>query len=100
MFPPKLRKIIITLLDPPASEGHNWHMLAEKLSMRWEDIRYLEDQKGHEHGPTYRLLQEWENRGSTLEQFLKVMDDIERHDVAAEVTQFLQENTVRIKVTN
>ena len=59
--------------------------------MTFEDMRWLEDAKGRERGPTFLLLLEWEKKGLALQAFQRAMEDIGRHDVADEVGECLQQ---------
>ncbi|XP_052103906.1 UNC5C-like protein isoform X2 [Mytilus californianus] len=73
----KQMKSLILKLDPKSDKDYT--MLAEKIGYQPEEIRWLEEQKGHK-SPTEILLQKWIDDGHQLIDLEHYLSEMERED--------------------
>ncbi|XP_013410758.1 UNC5C-like protein [Lingula anatina] len=88
VFPHALRSKLVIALDPSTPLGQDWHMVASRMGLDYPTIVWLESRIGVS-SPTGQILRMWEKQNKTLQEFHRLMIELERLDVAAEVEKYL-----------
>lgn len=80
-------------LDPDTGiDGNNWRMLAEKLGYATQEILAFEYQQASHGRNTAKVLQDYTQRqGSTVNEVIEALKEIDRPDALREVEESMQE---------
>ena len=80
-----IRNLIICL-DP--ATDNDWRALAEKIGLKFDKIRWIEEQTG---SPTELILRMWTDEGRTLEELRGLLKEINREDAVSVIDKSLKD---------
>lgn len=76
---------LVVCLDPSTDNNSDWHGLAEKMGMKFDKIRWIEEQSG---SPTELLLKLWRDEGRHLEELRTLLLEMNRNDAVSVIDKY------------
>lgn len=76
---------LIVCLDPTTDNNSDWRGLAEKMGMKFDKIRWIEEQSG---SATELLLKLWMDEGRPLEELRSLLLEMNRDDAVSVIDKY------------
>ncbi|XP_062605216.1 netrin receptor UNC5B-like [Saccostrea cucullata] len=77
------RKLVLCL-DPVSDNNGDWKGLAERMGLKFDKIRWIEEQSG---SPTELLLNMWRDKGKTIEDLRNILVEMNRTDAVSVINK-------------
>lgn len=81
----EMTRNLVVCLDPATDNNNDWRALAEKMGMKFDKIRWIEEQSG---SPTELLLKLWMDEGRPVEQLRSLLLEMNRDDAVSVVDKY------------